>query len=191
MKHTRWLILAASICLLATPRASHAAWNIGTDFGLSFFSPEEGDGITTVGWGSGMTTLLPVFQPGLRVGFQLGGPSHELVTTSSLALLAVEDETLRTFQAMVGYQHNFSVDQPMRLFVNGGLGLNSLGDDDDNFTALAFGAGFGVRRMLGSGHGALRFEGRIDHQMEFEEDDVTVFPAANVFGVKIGWELWD
>lgn len=184
------LVCCAALVLLA-PAAARAEWSVGSDIGLSYFSPEDGDGITNIGWGGNATILLPAWQPGLRFGVTLGSPASEIVFTSSLMILSTEGESFRSLQGMAAYQHNFNTEERSRFFMNAGLGLNLVGDDDDSYTAPVFGVGLGTRQMMGHGHGAIRIEARLDHQNEFEDGGFTVFPAANVFAMRIGWELWN
>ncbi len=179
----------AFACLLPVP-AAHAAWSVGTDMGFAFWSPEDGDGVTSIVWG-GAPEFSAIFQPGLRVAFVPAGPQHELAFTSRLAFLSSSGESIHTFQGIAAYQYNFSSTSSNSLFLNGGVGLITLGDEDDTFTAPAFGVGFGIRHHMGNEHGGIRLEARFDHQNEMEDNDVTVVSAANTFGLKLGFEMWD
>lgn len=126
--------------MLAAPtvgavRAARADWNIGTDRGISFVSPEGGDGIATAGWGGGQSILRWIFPPGVRVGFTLGSPTSEIGIASTVRVLSFDGETLRSLQAMASWQHNFAIEQRSRFFVNAGLGFTLPGDEDDSFSA--------------------------------------------------------
>jgi hypothetical protein len=183
--------VALASILTAFAPAARAEWNVGTDMGISYFKPEDGDGLTTIGWGGQEALLIPIFQPGLHVGFTLGSLRNELVTTTTVLVLNSSGSTLNAFQGMAAYQYNFGVEERTRYFVNAGLGINLLGGDTDTFSAPVFGAGVGTRQMMAHGHGSMRVEVRVDHQNEFQRSGSTVFPAANVFALRVGWELWN
>jgi len=78
--------------------------------------------------------------------------------------------------------------------VTGGVGLASVGFDfGSSVSAISaqFGGGLGVRHKMGNEHGVLRGEVRYDRVTEGKDSGTIIIPETGIFGVKLGFDLWD
>jgi len=169
--------------LVATP-ASAGAWSLGSHFGLSTLKGAKGGGSSTVlAWPANAIA----YQPALRVGFGDSRRTHELQFDSGLFLLDEGGSTLTLLAGSAGYQFTLASSWANAPFVNASVGFYREGGETLSATSPTFGAGIGMRHRVRDGHGALRFEGRVDRLRRAPEFDR---PGLTSFGLRLGFDLW-
>lgn len=162
---------------------------VGTHMGFTHFSPEDDDGLSVFAFPA-QASFFGTFQPGLRIGGFLDDTGrHEIFVDSGVMLLSSDGRSINIFQLMGGYQHFFGTGD-LSPFVDVGVGILHLGDDDDSINAMVVGGGLGVRRTLAHGHGAVRAELHVDHQFEGKDNGAVAIEAINAFGLKLGFDLY-
>jgi len=183
------VVLAAIACLslVVVPVASAAGfnWGVGTNLGVSIFSPDskytDEKSVTTFGWPSG----------GLRLSFAGEKPMHEVYFESSLVYLTSDGASIYTFRPSLNYQFNFDMKGAMIPYVTAGAGLTMLGasggGDSESASAAFYGGGVGIQSWMGNKAGRLRAEVRYDLQSE----NTKGIMKGGEFGLKLGFDLWD
>jgi hypothetical protein len=189
-------LVGATVALLLVVTAVPARalnWSLGANLGLSIISPDNGDNVTMFSWPSG--GLLTLFTtPGLRVGFTGQNPQHEIYIDTGLSLISSNGASLNTLQMSGNYQYNFGSSGNLSPYLTAGVGFASYSESDGgSISAISpmLGGGLGLRHKMGNGHGTLRAEARLDHLNEGEDSGFVVISAANTFGIKLGFDLWD
>jgi Outer membrane protein beta-barrel domain len=192
----RFSILLSMVALLALSAAPASAlhWSLGANLGMQMVDPDGGDNFTAFAWPNMVT-------PGLRVGFTGENPQHELYFDTGLSLLSSEDFSGRSFTTTANYQYNFPSQSNLNFFLTGGAGFAiegstidtgpPLGEIEESATSAIYGGGVGIRHKMGNGHGTLRAEVRYDMVGEGEDDGITIIPESSIFGIKLGFDLWD
>lgn len=166
------LWLALLWVFTATARADLV---VGTNFGVSSYILENH--FFTLHAPGNSNPLLPVLQPGLRLGIYDRERRGLFALDAGLAYLNGGGDALYLIQLMESYQHHFVATRPGAPFVNLGAGVVVLGRGGTTVSTFVFGGGVGVRQTLGHGHGAGRIEVRIDRMgrdQDLFEDKVTV-----------------
>ena len=184
------LLLAAFLALAPAAPAGAGGATLGTHLGIGTYVPDEGDALTMLAWPSQSGILLPVVAPALRVGVFLDeARRHHLLFDTGLAYLNSESSSFTNFQFMGSYQLHLGggATQP---FLNAGVGMLAIGDDDDSSSCPVLGAGVGVRHVLGREQGALRAEVRVDQQFESQEDGYTVLNSWTAVSLRLGFDLF-
>jgi hypothetical protein len=171
----RFAALLAFVLSFVSP-APVLAWHIGPNFGFS-----RASGTSLFNWGSG-TNILGVSQPGMRVGWSIGGKQNEIYTATGLDVISADRETAYGVTATFNYQRNFTDNA----FITVGGGVFSLGDGSTSATVPVFGGGIGYLHPLPSGQGRFRWEMRLDRQ---GEDADFGLPKTNLFTVRLGFDL--
>lgn len=72
-------------------------------------------------------------------------------------------------------------------FANAGLGVNREGGAAKAGTSARFGAGVGVRHIVGNRHGVVRAEARVDRNTR---DSTFGRPGLTSIGPRLGFDLW-
>lgn len=192
----RHLLLVLAL-LVAAP-AWAGQWTVGSNLGLSFFNPDEGDNSTIVGFPGSAGGL----QPGLRIGRANDSGPHEFYADLGLLLADAGDVSTNAFELTANYQYNFSKGRTGP-YVTGGVGFYSSGLEFTSFdfdlneavsvdlsaTSSVIGLGAGLRTGLGDG-GTARFELRYDLIGEAEDGNTVVQPAGSAIGLRVGFDLW-
>jgi hypothetical protein len=190
----RLSILAAVAALMAVSAvpASALHWSLGANLGAQFVNPDPGEDFSVFSWPN---TLMP----GIRVGFTGENPQHEFYLDTGLMLLSAEDFSSRSFVTTGNYQYNFASQSSNNFYLTGGGGFavegstidTPVGEIEESATSFLWGGGVGIRHKMGNGHGTLRAEVRYDMIGEGEDDGISVIPESSVFGIKLGFDLWD
>jgi len=183
--------LVTFVFLLACgPAALAGDWSIGTNFGLTVISPDDGDRITAVA----VPAAVGGLQPGLRVGYAFDEPRHELYADIGVLLYSTESYTNNALELTANYQWNFAPERSLSPFATAGFGFlfqrNELGNVDASGTAAVFGLGVGLRRAIADRAGSLRGELRFDRMTEAKDGSVVLVPEGNAFTLKLGFDLW-
>jgi len=167
--------------------ATAGTTGIGTNLGLTYYSPDDGgDGVTAITWPSG-GTLLGLAQPGLRLSFLDESGLNEFYVDTGLSYLTSNGESITMFVGTLDYQRNFAPVDGTGAYVTAGIGISivDFGGGADSTNPRA-GGGIGIRHGLAHGKGALRAEARFDRV--FEDDDG--INALSEFGLRLGFDLW-
>jgi len=186
----RWIVLFA--LLVATPASAAAQWSLGSNLGVSFFEPEDGEGSTVIGFPGAVGSL----QPGLRIGRAQEFSKHEFFTDLGLLMSSGGAISADAFEMTLNYQYNFS-DERSGPYLTAGGGVYNTSFEvevldatiDYGATSAVFGFGGGLRTKLGDS-GTLRFEGRYDFVGEGKDDDVVVQPSGSALGFRFGFDVW-
>jgi len=179
----------AALALLAStllvPASGHAVTMVGTNFGLSVLMPPDGgDDLIAIAAPGQAGTLVPGLIPGLRIGASSG--PHEGFLDLAISLLSASGTSITNVTAMANYQANFSPASLVSPYVTAGFGVVHVSYESESETSPVVGGGVGMRRTLGNGHGAVRFEVRADHF--FESDQALIEGTA--IGFKLGFDLY-
>jgi hypothetical protein len=178
------------LLVLASAPAHAMDWSIGSNLALSFLH-ETGGGVTTY---LALPGAVAGLQPGLRIGFAGPNAQNELYADAGLLLTSVSKASNSALGLTGNYQFNFTPHSSTGFYANAGLGFLynhvEAGPTTITGTSATFGGGFGVRKLLPSGYGAVRGELRYDWQTRSEDQGVTVIPEGSLFGIKVGFDLW-
>lgn len=177
--------------LAALGHSAHAAdWSIGTNLGLTSISPDDGDQITAVA----IPAAVGGLQPGLRVGYALDNPRHELFVDTGVLFYSTDTFTNNALEMTGNYQWNFGPDRVLAPYLTTGFGFlfqsNELGSTDVSGTSAVLGVGLGIRRSIANRAGSLRAELRFDRMTEAKDGAVVVVPEGNAISLKLGYDLW-
>jgi len=170
------ILVFALTCVFPTMAA---AWHIGPNFGFSHVSSSD---VFLYNWGSG-TNFLGVSQPGMRLGWSIGGRKNELYTATGLDVIRGGTETDFGVTATLNYQRNFDGNA----FITGGVGVFSVGNGSTTATVPVYGGGIGYFYPIASGHGRFRWEVRLDRQAK---DQNAGLPATNLVTARLGFDLF-
>ncbi len=193
----RRLAILLGLGLLAAPAPALAGtWSVGSNFGLSFFNPKDGDNSTVIGIPGAAGGL----QPGLRIGRRSDDRLHEFFADAGLLWSDTGDVSSKALEMTGNYQYNFA-GEPTGPYVTAGLGLFFNGFDlpsggspgstvSLSSTSAVYGVGAGLRRPLGSSDATLRFEARWDRITEGKDGDFVVQPEGSAIGLKLGFDVW-
>ncbi len=181
----RYLVLLAVLTLASCRPAWAVTWSLGSQMGLSTIrsSSTTSGSSTVLAWPSNAFT----YQPGLRIGIGDSRHAREVVIDSGMFLIDEAGSILSLFAASASYQQTFMPRWRNAPFANAGIGFYREGGAARSATSTSFGAGVGVRHALGSGHGALRAEGRLDY---LKDSDTFGRPALITLGLRLGFDLW-
>lgn len=180
-------LLCSLLAVMAVAPASAMNWSLGANLGARFISPDEGESATEFAWPQG----------GLRVGFAGDNPMHEFYLDTELDMFSQDEFSASNITFMGNYQYNFGSQGSTAPFLTAGVGVNmeSLDDGtpggDASTTQTIFGGGVGLRHKMGNGHGTLRGEVRYDMVGEGKDDDIVLEEKSSVFGIRLGFDLWD
>jgi len=197
--------VAALLLVAASAVPAHAMnWSIGANLGANIILPQDtdinGDGIkddlensVDFAWPQNGLT------PGLRFGFVGENPQHEFFFDTGLFLTSSKNSSFSQFSASANYQYNFGGTGSVSPYVTFGAGFliqrskdeTVLPNIDLSGTGGVFGGGLGIRHRMGNGHGTMRAEVRFDRTTEGKDGTVIIFPASNIIGFKLGFDLWD
>jgi len=187
MRRVRMLAFGLGIVggvIFESPVAA-GAWTAGTNLGVGVLSSSEpgGNNQVTVSWPIGASVVGP-FQPGLRLGYVFDDDENELFVNTSLDFVGSNGQSLTITSNSLNFQHALRSGDVSPYF-DAGAGLISEGGTGSTQYDWTFGAGTGLRRMVSSGHGALRAEVRADVL------STTLGQSAlyNV-GLQLGFDLW-
>jgi hypothetical protein len=181
-------IVLASLLLSFVPLSTSWAQGktgIGANLGFTHYIPEQGDGLTLIGWPSG-GNFVGLTQPGLRLSFLGSKGLDEIYLDSSMSIISQSGESFSMFVGTVNYQRNFAPPEGTGAYVTAGLGIAVLSFDGFDSSNPILGAGLGVRRGLAHGNGSLRGEIRLDRL--FEDDDG--LEGLTEIGLRLGFDLW-
>lgn len=201
----RWgSVVAVALLVSAAAPASAMNWSLGANLGLSIVSPDSKYDVedrTIFGWPSAPDFAFDSPLAGIRVGFTGEQPAHEIYVDSGVSYASVKDAgSQRSVVITANYQYNFGTGSVAPYltagagFVLGGLKIESSDPTvavDVSGTGAIFGGGVGLRHKMGNGHGTMRGEVRFDRTTEGKDGDIPVIFESNVFGIKLGFDLWD
>lgn len=175
----------AILCLLASSPAGAASWSVGSNVGVfTIRSERPGSGSTTVvAWPSSEL----VYQPAMRLGVGNRLRSREILFESGFLFLDQAGSSLSFLSVTVAYQHVFRPSARFAPFGNLAAGIYREGSSVQASTSGMYGAGLGVRRVVGDLKGDFRAELRVDR---LNSDDSVGRPALNFVGLRLGFDLW-
>jgi hypothetical protein len=179
------LVTIAALALSVTPAFAGTGWFIGANFGVTHYSPETGEGLTSVTWGDG-ASIAGLWQPGLRIGSTIGRGQDELYADTGFLYLTGNGSSVTALQISGNYQHDFSRPGTPGGFVDVGVGILNLGGGGTSTTLTVFGAGLGYANPFADGHARFRFEVRYDHQ---SEDADIGLSAASLVSLRLGFDV--
>jgi opacity protein-like surface antigen len=190
--------MAVLVVVAAATPASALNWSAGANLGFDVLSPSskyDAESTTEFSLPSSGAT------PGLRFGFTGTNPEHEVYVDLGLQYSSTKNTiTQRAFTGAANYQYNFKMSGAVSPYVTAGAGFVLVGEKDErdpdfvtdlSASSAVFGGGVGIRHKMGNGHGTLRAEARFDRLTEGTDDIFILIPEANVFGLKLGFDLWD
>jgi len=185
------LLLLAATPLRAAETAAPAsgAWTLGTNFGVSvlkFSGTDEKWVSFNAPMGAGLFGGASL-QPGMRVGYATASGTSDIYLDLGINYASYGDgDNYYSYLITGNYQFNFSPTEPTSLYgtLGGGFNVVSVGGQSESDPLL--GLGFGLRRKVAEGHGAVRGELRYDRLMGKKEE---LF-AIDSFALKIGVDLW-
>ena len=185
MSRTLASMVAGLIVLVTVPQLGFGAtWSIGSHLGLGRLKGLKGGGASTVlAWPSNALG----YQPALRIGFGDSRRAHELQLDSGVFLVDEGGSTFSAFSGSAGYQFTVFSSWTNAPFANLGLGFFREGGAAHSTLSTSWGAGIGMRHLVHDRHGALRFEGRVDHLQSAEKIGR---PGITTVGVRLGFDLW-
>ena len=172
------LLLASSPALAEAP-----VYTLGSFLGLDVYN-QESSSLVVVSTSPVSPFLLPV-SPGLRVGMVVPGEHVELAALLGTTVLATEGESVNSVGCTLEGNCAFAGDEVVRPYVGMHMGLTRIGDSEGDSSYLSdVGAQLGVRRMVSSGHGAVRLELRGSVIGDGEGENM------KNFGARVGYDLW-
>ena len=174
------LVAAAPVCAMA------GTWSLGPNIGFAMLSGQNSNS-TVIAWPGDVTGYMP----GLRIGFFRKGAPTEFFVDTGLSYFGSNGNSIRVLQGTANMQFNLSRGSSNGAYAAAGIGFWSVAQGSGNTTTSSsvpsMGAGLGLRRVLRSGHGALRGEMRLDH---YFEDSNAGIDAFNAMSFKFGFDLW-
>lgn len=174
------LVAAAPVCAMA------GTWSLGPNIGFAMLSGQNSNS-TVIAWPGDVTGYMP----GLRIGFFRKGAPTEFFVDTGLSYFGSNGNSIRVLQGTANMQFNLSRGSSNGAYAAAGIGFWSVAQGSGNTTTSSsvpsMGAGLGLRRVLRSGHGALRGEMRLDH---YFEDSSAGIDAFNAMSFKFGFDLW-
>ena len=172
------LLLASGPALAEAP-----VYTVGSYCGLDAYS-REGSTLVVLSTSPVSPFLLPV-EPGLRVGMVLPGERVELAGLLGTTVFAGEGTSVTSLGCALEGNYAFAGDEVARPYVGMHLGLMRLsGFESDAGYVSDVGVQLGARRMVSSGHGALRLELRGSVIGSGDGWSMTDL------GVRVGYDLW-
>lgn len=187
MNAARFAVVPMLASLVLSPAPARAERSIGANLGVVYLLPEYGTGGLVI---SAPSTVFPLIQPGVRLGFSDARRANWLVLDTGLMLIEASGTSFYVAPLLASYEHHFAPDADASPYVNFGLGANVVGGEDDLETGLTLGAGLGVRHRLAHGHGAARVELRFDRIEEFESSGWFSTGGYQQIGARIGFDLY-
>lgn len=195
----RIALVVIGLLLSAAVPARADGWSVGSNFGISFFNPKDGDNTTVIG----IPGTAGGLQPGLRIGHRAESSPHEFFADAGLLLSDTGDFSSKALEMTANYQHDFSR-STVGPYATAGIGLFFTGYDLTAYDELAmqnvklslsstsavYGLGVGMRRPLGDGDATVRFEARWDRITEGKDGDIVVQPEGSAIGLKLGFDVW-
>jgi hypothetical protein len=177
-------LASVSMLLLLAAPARSATTTLGTSFGVQFISSPGASTVTILGIPSSPGIFFSGVQPGLHVGGLTDSGSEEIFLDMGWSLASLNGESIYSILNTLNYQHNFGTPgtQPY-LTVGGGMLVQGYLGSSDSYGML--GGGVGLRNLVASGHGDVRFEFRYDRV--FSSD--ALGEDLNVIGIKAGFDL--
>jgi len=174
------LIVLVLVALPGGP-ARAATWSIGPNLGFDVLT-SNGDNLLIIGVPASSGPFAG-FTPGLRIGVLDGTGRNQLFFDTGLQVISVSGSSVQSSTVTANYAYHFQ--EGSGPYLTAGLGFHMVGFDANTETQLRYGAGVGVRQRLAHGHGAVRFETRLDvlDPTESQLDSVTDF------GLRIGFDL--
>jgi hypothetical protein len=129
--------------------------------------------------------------PGLRIGYFRRGAPREFFVDTGLSYFGSNGNSVRVLQGTANMQFNLSRRSSTGTYAAAGIGFWSVAQGSGNTTTStsvpSIGGGLGIRRVLRSGHGAIRGEMRLDHYFEDQDAGLDAF---NAMSFKFGFDLW-
>lgn len=181
----RTAALLALMPLLLAPRPARAAWHIGPNFGFTYMTPRRGDSLALFNWGSG-SAVFGFWQPGMRVGWSVGGDRNEIYTATGLEFWSGGGTSVHALLGSLNYQRNFAPADQDGAFLTGGVGIMNVGGDSNSASVPILGGGAGFLHPVAAGRGRLRAEVRYDYQ---GEDTTQGLESAHLVTLRIGFDL--
>lgn len=183
MSRMRSLIPVVVLMTVVAGPARAAVLSAGANFGVSYVT--EGDGLLGIHVPGSSDPYFGGLMPGLRLGINDQTFRHLVAIDLGLTYLNSSGSSLHVIELMGSYQHHLVTQGRTAPFINLGAGLVNVGGDSASETRVLVGAGVGVRQTLVHGHGAGRFEMRLDHLNEKDFD-----PSLNVISFRVGFDLY-
>jgi len=186
VKRQLGFVLVLLLVAAAPATAVAGNWSLGPNIGFSMLSGQNSTQ-TVIAWPGDVSGYMP----GLRIGyFRRGAPSEFFVDTG-LSYLSSNGNSFRVLQGTANMQFNLSRRSSTGAYAAAGLGFWSIAQGSGNTTTStsvpSIGGGLGLRRVLRSGHGAIRGEMRLDH---YFSDQNAGLDAFNAMSFKFGFDLW-
>jgi hypothetical protein len=172
------LLLASSPALAEAP-----VYTLGSFLGLDVYNREHSS-VVILSTSPASPWLLPVV-PGLRIGMVLPRERVEIAAVLGTTVIANEGSSVTSVGGTLEGNYAFAGDEVVRPYVGMHLGLTRLGDSEGDSGHLSdLGVQLGVRRMVSSGHGAVRLELRGSVIGDGESESM------KNLGVRVGYDLW-
>jgi hypothetical protein len=184
----RHLGFVLGLLLVATVPGSAVAavWSLGPNIGFSILSGQNSSQ-TVIAWPGDVSGYMP----GLRIGYFRKGAPTEFFLDTGLSYLGSNGNSFRVLQGTANMQFNLNRRSSNGAYLAGGIGFWSVaqgtGNTTTSTTVPSMGGGLGLRRVLRSGHGAVRGEMRLDH---YFQDQNAGLDAFNAMSFKFGFDLW-
>lgn len=187
----RVLALAAVVFFgLLHASQAFAIWSLGSNLGLTYMDPKStAEQVTTLGVPSG-AGVIPVVQPGLRVGFKGEDSALEGYLDMGFALVHSGGSTDHALAATANFQDSFRPENDTSAYLTAGAGITNLDSGIYSATSFVFGGGLGLWHKVGNDHGRVRMEVRYDRLTKGEDNHVAVIDEADILGLKLGFDLW-
>ena len=186
MKRHLGFVLALVLVAVAPVCAMAATWSIGPNIGFAMLSGQN-ENQTVIAWPGDVSGYMP----GLRIGYFKKGAPTEFFVDTGLSYFSSGGNSFRVLQGTANMQFNLARRSSTGAYAALGVGFWSLSEGSGNTTTSSsvpsMGAGLGFRRVLRSGHGALRGEMRLDH---YFSDSNAGLDAFNSMSFKFGFDLW-
>ena len=182
---SRVAFVCAAIVLLAARPAASVSLGVGSHLGFGYLWSNHTDTGTTsiLAWPANAIG----YQPGLRLAIGDARHARELFVDSGLLLIDEAGSTVSMLPVLAGYQHTVWAAHRNAPFADIGIGFYREGGSLRSATSTSFGAGLGLRHVVGERHGDVRIEARYDRLLGATK---LGRPLLNTFGVRIGFDLW-
>ncbi len=186
MKRHLGFVLGLLLVAAVQGSASAATWSLGPNIGFSMISGQNSSS-TVIAWPGDVTGYMP----GLRIGYFRKGAPTEFFFDTGLSYLGNNGNSVRVLQGTANMQFNLARRSTNGAYAAAGIGFWSVAEGSGNTTTSttvpSMGGGLGLRRVLRSGHGAVRGEMRLDH---YFPDSNAGLAAFNTMSFKFGFDLW-
>jgi hypothetical protein len=165
-------------------RAAARILTLGSSLGLDVYSQEGSSSLFVFSTTPGSPFLLPVAEPGLRIGVVLPGERVELAAQVGATVIGSEGESMHALGGTLEGNYCFAGDAEVKPYAGMHVGASRLGFDGGTTGLTNVGVQFGARRMVAAGHGAVRFELR-GSLLQGDGDS-----SLRDLGARFGYEIW-